>query len=310
MSQADIQTPARGVNTAPPAAAPARNSKSESVMPVRRDVSFPLPADRVADWTDAGVQHSLLMNTMSLVIPVGERFFIDAVRHYRDEMTDPMLKKAATAFIGQEAMHGREHDQYNALMMSRLPSAEVFEKRVKALLDFFQNKTPASFRLSATIALEHLTAIMAHGYLNEPHHARRAEPGYHALWQWHAMEETEHKGVAYDVWENTQGKGPTAYAMRAFGLVLATTIFWGMVIPHFLGFVRQEGKLLDVKGWVQFAKFNFGKTGFLRKMALPWFEYFRPSFHPWDQDNSHFLDDIEEFTRTFATQKPQSASTH
>lgn len=281
---------------------PARNAKSKSVMPVRRDAQFPLPADRVHDWMgDGGVQFTHLMNTMSLVIPVGERFFIDAVRHYRDQITDPELKKAATAFIGQEAMHGREHDEYNARVIERLPSAAVFEKRVKALLDAFQNYTPPAMRLSGTIALEHLTAIMADGLLQDPRVSAKAEAGYSALWRWHALEETEHKGVAYDVWEATQGKGVQAYVVRAFGLVLATTVFWAMVTPHFLNFVRQEGKLTELKGWQSFYRMAFGEVGFLRKMVRPWFDYFRPGFHPWDDDNSHFLAEVDRFTDAFRT---------
>ena len=290
--------------------ATARNAKSESVMPVRRDLQFPLPSERVQDWVgDGGVQFTHLMNTMSLVIPVGERFFIDAVRHYRDQLQDPDLKKAATAFIGQEAMHGREHDEYNARMFERLPSAAVFEKRVKRLLDAFAANTSPAFRLSGTIALEHLTAIMADGLLKEPALAENAEPGYLALWKWHAMEETEHKGVAYDVWEATQGRGAKAYAVRAFGLVLATTIFWGMVLPHYANFVRQEGKLTDVKGWKSAWRMAFGEVGFLRKMARPWFSYFRPDFHPWDDDNSHYLEGIEQFSAPYARrQAPLSAA--
>ena len=282
------------------AASGQRNPKSESVMPTRRDLDFDLPADRVHDWVgNGGVQFTHLMNTMSLVIPVGERFFIDAVRHYRDQLTDPELKKAATAFIGQEAMHGREHDDYNAQMFKRLPSAAVFEKRVKALLDGFQNNTGPSLRLSTTIALEHLTAIMANGLLQDSRVTEKAEPGYHALWRWHALEETEHKGVPYDIWEATQGKGARAYAIRAMGLVVATAIFWGMVIPHYIGFIRDEGKLTDLKGWRAFWKMGFGEVGFLRKMALPWFNYFKPDFHPWDEDNSHFLEGIEQFSAPY-----------
>lgn len=278
-----------------------RHAKSESVMPVRRDLSFDVPAERVHDWVgNEGVQFTHLMNTMSLVIPVGERFFIDAVRHYRDQIQDPELKKAATAFIGQEAMHGREHDDYNAKMFARLPSAAVFEKRVKKLLDLFQNHTPPSMRLSGTIALEHLTAIMADGLLKEPTFAKISEPAYYALWRWHALEETEHKGVAYDVWEATQGRGAKAYAIRAFGLVLATTIFWAMVTPHFVNFVRQEGRLRDLKGWKSFWTMAFGEVGFLRKMVRPWFDYFRPDFHPWDDDNSHYLQGIEQFSAPYA----------
>lgn len=282
-----------------------RNAKSQSVQPTRRDLNFDLPADRVQDWVgDGSVHFTHLMNTMSLVIPVGERFFIDAVRHYRDQLQDPELKKAATAFIGQEAMHGREHDEYNALMAKRLPSAAQFEKRVKALLDFNQRYGPTSFRLSATIALEHLTAIMADRYLKSDDMTRNAEPGFHALWRWHALEETEHKGVAFDVWEATQGKGPVAYANRSFGLIAATVIFWSMVLPHYLNFIREEGKLADLQGWRRLYRMAIGEVGFLRKMVRPWFSYFRPDFHPWDDDNSHFLEGIEEYARTFAAKRP------
>ncbi|MGQ0618575.1 MAG: metal-dependent hydrolase [Panacagrimonas sp.] len=286
-----------------------RNAKSEAVMPTRRDLQFDLPAERVQDWVgDGSVHFTHLMNTMSLVIPVGERFFIDAVRHYRDQVGDPELKKAATAFIGQEAMHGREHDEYNARVFQRVPAAETFEKRVKTLLDVVQNKAPPSFRLSATIALEHLTAIMANGLLQDPRVTENAEPGYHALWRWHALEETEHKGVAYDVWEATQGKGAAAYANRAFGLVAATAIFWGMVIPHYVGFLRDEGKLADAKGWRSFYRMAFGEVGFLRRMVRPWFDYFRPGFHPWDDDNSRFLEGIEGFSQRYATPKAPLAA--
>ena len=133
-----------------------RNATSKGVMPVRRDVKFPLPPDRVHDWADGNVQFTHLMNTMSLVIPVGERFFIDTLRHYRDRVQDPELKRAVTAFIGQEAMHGREHDEYNARIFERLPEAAAFERSIKALLDTLKARMPASTRLSTTIALEHL----------------------------------------------------------------------------------------------------------------------------------------------------------
>ena len=106
--------------------------------------------------------------------------------------------------------------------------------------------------------------------------------------------------MAYDVWEATQGKGVGAYVNRASGLVMATVIFWGMVLPHYANFVRQEGKLSDVKGWRSFYKMAIGEVGFLRKMVRPWFDYFRPDFHPWDDDNSRYLEGIEQFSAPYA----------
>ncbi|WP_022976053.1 metal-dependent hydrolase [Nevskia ramosa] len=269
------------------------------ILPTRRDLKFNPPAERIHDWLDGGVHFTLLMNTMSLVIPVGERFFIDAVRHYRDQITDPELKKAATAFIGQEATHGREHDEYNALMFQRLPAAKEFEDSVKALLARIKKRSPPSARLSVTIALEHITAIMADGLLSEPYMIEQSERHFAALWKWHALEETEHKGVPFDVYEMMMGRGPRAYVERSMTLVVATAIFWGKVIPAFIGFVRDEGKLGDLKGWREFWRVGFGEVGFLRKMVRPWFNYLRPGFHPWDHDNSHYLQGIEDFSASW-----------
>ena len=281
-------------------------SNKSPVVPTRRDMQFNPPAERIHDWLGGNVHFSLLMNTMSLVIPVGERYFIDAVRHYRDQITDPELKRAATAFIGQEALHGREHDEYNALMFDRIPSSKTFEDRVTALLGRFK-KIPASTQLSVTIALEHLTAIMADGLLKEPQMTERSEERFAALWTWHALEETEHKGVPFDVYETAVGRGPRAYAERTLGLVAATVIFWGMVAPAFVGFVRDEGKLTDIKGWREFWRLGFGEVGFLRKMTRPWFGYFRPGYHPWDHDNRHFLSRIGELEQQYQKQVGQAA---
>src|SRR5699024_7840331 len=108
-----------------------RKKASVTVMPVRRDVTFSLPPDRIHDWTGEGVHYTMLENTMSLVIPVGERFFIDSVRYYRDQIQDAGLKQAVKAFIGQEAMHGREHrsEEHTSELQSR------FELVCRLLLD-------------------------------------------------------------------------------------------------------------------------------------------------------------------------------
>ena len=82
-----------------------------SILPIRRNLKFNLNPAKALTWHRDGLNVSQFLNTMSLFFPVGERFFIDSVRHYRDQITDSELKKAVTAFIGQEAMHGREHEE-------------------------------------------------------------------------------------------------------------------------------------------------------------------------------------------------------
>jgi predicted metal-dependent hydrolase len=273
-----------------------RKKKPVEMQPTRRDIKFNLPAERIADWNRNSVHLSHFMNTMSIVFPVGERFFIQSVRNYRDQVTDPELQKAVTGFIGQEAMHGREHEDYNQALFARAPSAKKFEDHIGRLLGWVQAKTPRSAQLSATIALEHFTAIMADALLKNPEMLKDADPRFAALWRWHALEETEHKSVAFDVWETVMGRGPRAYLERTGGLVLATAVFWYKIFPTYVRILRDEGKLTDLRGWQLWFHYSLGKVGFLRKLAGPWADYFRPSFHPWDHDNRHFLKDIDGLT--------------
>lgn len=268
--------------------------------PVRRDLTFDLPVERITDWhTPAGPHFTAFLNTFSLVLPVGERFFIDSVRHYRDQITDPQLKQEVTAFIGQEAMHGREHQLYNEALFKQVGVAARFEKLVGEVLAFMRKNAPPSMCLSSTIALEHFTALLADRVLQDPELSAGAEPRFAALWRWHALEETEHKGVAYDVWESVMGTGPRAYIERTGGMLLTTAIFWTLIIPAHLLVLREEGVLSDMKSWRKFFRYSFGRVGMLRKLVLPWADYFRPGFHPWDHDNSRFLAEIESFSKAY-----------
>ena len=255
-------------------------------LPIRRDVRFNLPADRIQDWhTPAGPIFTALLNTFSIVLPIGERFFIDAVRAHRDLIEDPELQKAVTAFIGQEAMHGREHEDYNDALFARSPIAPKFEAFVLDIFGLIKKHTPAHFSLSATIALEHFTALLADSVLTTPELFEGAEDHYANIWRWHAFEETEHKAVAFDVWNNAMGKGAYAYTVRSLGLVAATIVFWAFVIPVFLTIVKGEGKLTDGKKKKKAWKYTFGEYGALRKQLGNYIDYFRPNFHPWDHDN-------------------------
>ncbi len=273
----------------------ARTSKTATpVMPQRRDLKFRLPADKIASWQgEDGTHVAHFMNTLSLFFPVGERFFIDAVRQYRDRITDPELQQAVTAFIGQEAMHGREHQEYNEAMFAAVPSTRGMERFVARLLKVLQDKTPPRMRLSATIALEHFTAIMADGLLRDPEILKNADPRFATLWRWHALEETEHKAVAYDVWEAVRGRGTGAYAERSAGLVLATVIFWAIAVPFYLRVIQAEGRLTDVRGWRRLVRDLFTERAFLTRLVGPWADYFRRDFHPWDHDNREFLNDVD-----------------
>ena len=260
-----------------------------AIMPVRRNLSFRLPKDRVHDWNGNGLHFTQFLNTLSIFFPAGERFFIDSVRNYRDRINDPELKEAVRHFIGQEGLHSREHIEYNRTLAEAGLPVEKYENQVKVLLDNVKRNLPSSMQLAATCALEHLTAIMAKTLLEHEEPLTGSEERYKALWEWHALEETEHKGVCYDVFEEVVGTGAKAYTIRVSAFLIANAVFWALVMPYHVGMVRTRKKQWDLRGWLKHNKVLWGRKGAFRAIIPEWFDYFRPGFHPWDDDNRDVL---------------------
>ncbi len=250
------------------------------MIPIRRDLHFKLDPDSVRNWHAQGPYVTHFINAMSLFFPHGERYFIHTVRNFREHITDPELQKAVTAFIGQEAMHGREHEEHNRLLAEAgLPAAEI-EAHVNSLFTLLKKWLPASAQLSSTIAQEHFTAIVSQLVLTDERMIAGADRRLRALWRWHALEETEHKAVAY--------------ALRTGGLVLTTAVFLGLVLYYQQRLLKADTRMTRRQGLGQFVNFLFASPALFPRLALPWLAYLRPGFHPWDHDNRHLLKEMDE----------------
>ena len=164
--------------------------------------------------------------SLSALFPEGEAFFVDSVRHYRKEVTDAKLKAQVAGFIGQEAMHSKEHEAWNEMGVKFGYPTDKLDKSLGKLLGLVQKRTPKIFQLAATVCLEHYTAIIAEQLLREPEHqARILDDATAKLWLWHALEENEHKTVAYDVYEKVSG----SYAIRAGAMIPTTVLFLSLI---------------------------------------------------------------------------------
>lgn len=266
------------------------------LIPEHRDLHFLPPRARIEDWHKLGPHMSQFMNTLSLFFPAGERLFIDAVRAFRDEIPDPDLRKAANAFISQEAMHSREHAQYNRLMDEAGLPASRLDQLVTQNLEWFKKHGSREDLLAETIALEHFTALLGGFLLDHPEIIEGSQEDYRRMWEWHAMEEVEHKAVCFDVWEKCVGRGPRAYLHRSVGMLRATVLFWTNVVRFYLRMTeaseacRQEGW----RGHLTVLNTLLGSPGILRRQFPAWLEFFKYSFHPWQQDNSHHIRKLDE----------------
>jgi predicted metal-dependent hydrolase len=256
---------------------------------VRRDLHFGFEHCDLRTWHPLGVHVAHFFNALSIFFPEGEKFFIDSVRHFRDRLGSEQLDREVKGFIGQEAMHSREHRRYNAaLAAAGLPVARI-EADVKHHLAMVRTHGSPANSLAVTIALEHFTAIMADVLLSDDLLAG-ADRDMAAIWTWHAVEETEHKAVAYDVYQHVMGRGRAAYWRRVIIMVLTTIDFWQRVFRCHFALVHGDGAARDLRGWWKLFRFLWISPGGMRKLIRPWLKYFALDFHPWQDDNSEFVE--------------------
>jgi len=239
------------------------------------------------DWFDQHPFKTAWFNSMSITFPLGEKFFIDSVRHFSAQIDDPKLQEDIRGFCGQEGYHRREHDRYNQTLC-RLRGYDLgyLEGRLEKNIELGKKYMSPLQQLALTAALEHITAIMAESALSEDNPMVNAVDGaMQELWDWHAAEEMEHKAVAFDVYRAMGGSEKVRKsALRKATFFLLIDVLVGLV--HML---RRDGKLWNLRLWGQGWKFLFFKDGILRRVWPAYKEYFREGFHPWQRDTRPLL---------------------
>lgn len=226
------------------------------------------------------------MNALSTTFPDGERFFIHAVRNFESEITDPELRAQMRAFIGQEANHGKEHEAFNDALIEQhqLPLTSKIGFMKKALAYAKKRYSPRE-QLALTVGFEHFTAILANLMLKKTDVIESLDAMYGDMFMWHAVEETEHKSVAFDVYQAVDG----GYWLRVQGMLKATFFFMLITFRMQYSLLKHDGKLTDWRGALGFAKFMLFKPGMLTSIIPEYLDFYRPSFHPWQHDNRDLI---------------------
>ncbi len=262
---------------------------SVNIPPRRLDFEF--PADMPRYYYDNSPFLSSFLTTLSALFPEGESFFVESVRAYRDQITDPVLKAQVSGFIGQEAMHSKEHAAFNEAATRMGYPVLQQDKELGYLLRFGQKILPKSVQLSITTALEHYTAIIAEMLLRDPDVQQKFSPEMRHLWMWHALEENEHKTVAYDVYQQVSGN----YALRVGTMIPVTAIFFAVVAVNHTRMLAADGKLTNFRdNWNGFKYCWGGKKGVFSRLLPVYLDYFRPGFHPKDHDTDALLNEWRE----------------
>ena len=255
----------------------------DTVTIAPRDIRFDVESARKGHWLGGDPVGTAVYNAMSLTFPDGERLFIDAVKAYRGQVSGKLVDDVR-GFIAQEAIHSREHHTLNQLIdRSKYPVAEI-EAEIQERIAFSRSRGPMRM-LIATIALEHFTAMMAEMHALHQNVFEEVEPDIERMWRWHAMEETEHKAVAYDVFmEVTKHWSPLQrYLRRTLSMAIITYFFTRNI-------TRYAARLLEADGYAPDAAlkavkdFVWKKPGLFSRGWKTYLAWYRPGFHPWDQD--------------------------
>ncbi len=267
-------------------------STSEIVQ--RKGPSFGLDdPDLPRYWFAGDPFKSRFFDAMSLLFPEGERFFIACVRDFRHAITDPQLERQVKDFIYQEGQHGQVHTQFNNRVKEQGVAVEhILKEEHRFLFDVFRKRMSRKYTLAQTAAAEHLTALMAHGFFAKGT-LRDADPRIRAMYAWHAVEEIEHKAVAFDVYK-TVARG--SYLTRILGMIQVSITFplhTFLIMRHMFEVdgLRNRGRL-----WMKGLWWLYGPKGVFSGLLPHYLAYFKPGFHPWQQGQ---LKNYESWRETY-----------
>ena len=277
------------------------SNRAGASFPVRRmDFEFG-EVPRYWAANDAGLTH--FMTTLSALFPEGEQFFVDSTRAVRKhpKLSDPDLQREISAFIGQEAMHSKEHLAFNSSAQSygydirtmEQQTGKVIRTGTKVLTTLLKpfGVTKEMIDLTGTCALEHFTAVIAAELLqNKDVQAMFNDSTMHQLWMWHAVEENEHKAVVFDVYTAIYEHGLKAYTMRAIAMIIAMGLIF-MTQSYFTAQLMKIDGKLTWKDSKYMLKFMYARKGFMTRQIPELLDFFRPNFHPNDSDTDQLLAD-------------------
>jgi predicted metal-dependent hydrolase len=255
-----------------------------------RNIRFMKQLPEAATWLGGDIVATAVFNALSLTFPDGERMFMDAVRHYKPMVSGELLEEA-NAFIAQEAIHTREHVSLNKMMDGGHYPLEKIRAHIRKNIDFAEQLGPMT-QLAATISLEHFTALLGNFILSDATGMLAGAPvELRDMWQWHALEETEHKAVAFDVFNVATAKLASwrRYSIRVRAM-LFTTVDFTSHLAMYASLLLQADGMGRGRATARVLWFLFGKPGFFRKGLRGYWSWYKPGFHPWQHDNRALLE--------------------
>lgn len=256
---------------------------------VRSKLQFHLGKQVPRYWVENHPFRTRVFDALSMTFPDGERYFIESVRLFRDQITDPQLQKDVASFIRQEAEHGIAHERYNELLREQgMPVDRLLTQMKNRFKHLLKNESP-ELNLAITAASEHLTALMADCFYAYRETMEGVDPQMRALFAWHSIEEMEHRAVAFDVMDTV---AQVDHRLRVRALVITSVLMSAFTLYRAHEMLKADGfGVVDrVKLFATGIPWLFGPGGILAPMGKPYLKWFKRGFHPNDIPPVHQYD--------------------
>ncbi len=277
--------------------------KSKKVLPLVRKPEFNFESLET-HYLNQNPVSTHFVNSLHMIFPDGEKYFIRSVKAFSDQIQDPELQERVKAFIHQEAQHMNAHKKIWEKLKEQSPAAEIFLNiyqftSYEVMEPFTRKLFGDAFPLAVTAALEHYTAVMAEVILQNNGEILRDVPiEMKNLLLWHAAEEIEHKAVAYDVYDELVGN----YPLRIGGMLYASIVLGTYTLMGHALFLALDQNIQWREILSQTERFGNRAKPLFEGIFKNVFSYFQIDFHPDSLDNSHLSD---SFLKEFSKESPR-----
>lgn len=267
-------------------------SSSNSKLTIEpRKVRFSYADIDRADFHGGNIVTSAFWAALSATFPAGEGEFIRSVKLFESQIEDSKLLEEVKDFSAQEAHHSLQHKLLNKQLVSVGYPIEKIENFIDKKITERVEKWSAVKRLRRTVCAEHFTATMAHYALVHPESLDASPDVFKKMMLWHAIEEVEHKSVAFDVYVATDGDLAALRRHYAyFAFIEFPMNMWA--ITRFL--IKEGGFSVTWKDRREFIGHLFGKKGMYSSMRHLYFMFMKKGFHPWNHDDSELVNEWKD----------------
>ena len=248
------------------------------------------------NWWQENSFFNHFFNSLSLLLPVGELFFIKSMKRNQKSIKCQSLRKDVDLFIYQETKHLQEHDLwFNRNLRGSGYSVDKFIYPFKTFMELGNGRLSPRFALALTVASEHLTTILARLVLMDSKWLEGASFEYKKIWYYHALEELEHKSVAFDLYEEAGGP----LWLRIYSLIQVVIVFSFVICQLMTCFLWADKKLISLQALKEFLYFSKQIIKSSPTFLKSAFSYFKSSFHPKNEDDSELIKVYREKVKDF-----------